>query len=76
MWFAVPIWSTVGPCYVAITMKYLDVYYIEQNSLFVYNKIMEYEITIYATENGTEPFSEWLNSLKDFDTQALIFQRL
>ena len=37
---------------------------------------MEYEIKIYATENGNEPFCEWLDSLKDFDTQALIFQRL
>ncbi len=37
---------------------------------------MEYEITIYATENGSEPFREWLDSLKDFDTQALVFQRL
>ncbi len=37
---------------------------------------MEYEIKIYATENGDEPFREWLDSLKDFDTQALIFQRL
>lgn len=37
---------------------------------------MEYEINIYATENGNEPFREWLNSLKDSDTQALIFQRL
>ena len=37
---------------------------------------MEYEIKIYASENGNEPFSEWLDSLKDFDTQALIFQKL
>jgi putative addiction module killer protein len=37
---------------------------------------MEYEIKIYATENGSEPFREWLDSLKDFDTQALVFQRL
>jgi putative addiction module killer protein len=37
---------------------------------------MEYEITIYATENGQEPFREWLDSLKDFDTQALVLQRL
>jgi putative addiction module killer protein len=37
---------------------------------------MEYEITIYATENGSEPFREWLDSLKDFDTQALVLQRL
>jgi putative addiction module killer protein len=37
---------------------------------------MEYEIKIYATENGREPFREWLDCLKDFDTQALILQRL
>jgi hypothetical protein len=51
------------------------VYYIKQNYLIVYNKD-KYEIKIYATENGNEPFREWLDSLKDFDTQALIFQRL
>ncbi len=53
-----------------------NVYHIEQNSLIVYNENMEYEIKIYATENGTEPFREWLDCLKDFDTQAFIFQRL
>lgn len=37
---------------------------------------MEYELKIYATANGKEPFNEWLNGLRDFDTQALIFQRL
>lgn len=37
---------------------------------------MEYEIKIYATENGKEPFREWLDSLKDVDTRALVFQRL
>jgi len=37
---------------------------------------MEYAIQVYATENGKEPFKEWLESLKNFDTQALIFQRL
>lgn len=37
---------------------------------------MEYELQIYTTENGKEPFSEWLKSLKSLDTQALIFQRL
>lgn len=37
---------------------------------------MEYEIKIYATEKGNEPFREWLDSLKDVDVQALIFQRL
>lgn len=38
---------------------------------------MEYEIKIYATEEGKEePFRDWLDSLKDVDTQALIFQRL
>ena len=37
---------------------------------------MEYEIKIYSTEDGKEPFREWLESLKDINTQALIFQRL
>jgi putative addiction module killer protein len=37
---------------------------------------MEYEIKIYATEEGKEPFRDWLNSLKDIDTQAFVFQRL
>ena len=37
---------------------------------------MEYAITIYAAEDGKEPFREWLESLKDSDTQALVFQRL
>lgn len=54
----------------------VDVYDIEQNSPSMYNKIMEYEITIYSTEEGKEPFRDWLDSLKDVDTQALIFQRL
>ncbi len=37
---------------------------------------MEYELKIYSTEKGKEPFNEWLNRLKDSDTQALVFQRL
>ncbi len=37
---------------------------------------MEYEIRIYSNEEGKEPFRDWLDSLKDVDTQALIFQRL
>ena len=37
---------------------------------------MEFDIKIYATENGEEPFKIWLDSLKDCDTQALILQRL
>src|SRR5262245_42774243 len=37
---------------------------------------MEYELKIYATEQGKEPFNVWFNSLKDYDTQALVFQRL
>ena len=37
---------------------------------------MEYEIKIYATEEGKEPFRERLDNLKDVDTRALIFQRL
>ena len=37
---------------------------------------MVYEITIYANENEIEPFVDWLDGLKDVDTQALIFQCL
>lgn len=37
---------------------------------------MEYELKVYATEKGKEPFEEWLNSLKNCDTRALVFQRL
>lgn len=37
---------------------------------------MDYELQIYATKNGKEPFKEWLNKLKDSETQALVFQRL
>lgn len=37
---------------------------------------MEYAIKIYATDDGKEPFREWLDSLKDSDTQAVVFQRL
>lgn len=37
---------------------------------------MEYEIKIYSTASGKEPFREWIDSLKNIDTQALIFQRL
>lgn len=37
---------------------------------------MEYELKIYATESGKEPFREWLNSIKDYDTQAIVFQRM
>jgi len=36
----------------------------------------QYTLEIYATENGNEPFNDWLNALKNLDTQALIFQRL
>ncbi len=42
----------------------------------VYNKDMDYRIEIYKTEDGTEPFVEWLNALKDMDTRTLIVQRL
>jgi len=36
----------------------------------------EYRVQIYSTASGKEPFSEWLSSLKDKDSQSLIFQRL
>lgn len=47
--------------------------------MIIYNKdIMEseYKVQLYATTNGKEPISEWLRSLKDKNSQALIFQRL
>lgn len=37
---------------------------------------MAYEIQIYSTSEGKEPFHDWLKSLKDIDTQSLVFQRL
>ncbi|MGZ3732602.1 MAG: type II toxin-antitoxin system RelE/ParE family toxin, partial [Parachlamydiaceae bacterium] len=36
----------------------------------------EYDIEIYATEQGKEPFSEWLASLKDKKTKASLLMRL
>lgn len=36
----------------------------------------EYQLLIYKTDTGKEPFNDWLKSLKNKDTQALIFQRL
>jgi len=36
----------------------------------------EYTVQVYATANGKEPFNEWLKSVKDRDSQSLIFQRL
>jgi putative addiction module killer protein len=36
----------------------------------------DYTIQIYSTESGKEPFKEWLDSLRNNDTRALILQRL
>ena len=36
----------------------------------------EYAIQIFKTAKGKEPFNDWLTTLKDRDSQALIFQRL
>ena len=37
---------------------------------------MEYKVEFYKAESGMEPFIDWLESLKDMDTRALILQRL
>jgi len=44
----------------------------------MYNKDMteEFDIEIYATEQGSEPFNEWLNSLRDKKTKATLFMRI
>ena len=34
------------------------------------------EIVVYQTENGREPFNDWLNDLKDEKTTARILARL
>lgn len=49
---------------------------LEQLYTIVYNRVIEYRIEFYRTEAGNEPFTDWLASLKDIDTKALIFQRL
>ena len=36
----------------------------------------EYDIEVYATENGKEPFNDWLESLKEKKTRAVIFMRI
>ena len=36
----------------------------------------EYEIEVYSTYEGKEPFSEWIGSLKDGKTKAALFMRL
>jgi putative addiction module killer protein len=35
-----------------------------------------FDIQIYATEDGFEPFKDWIDSLKNLETRALIFQRI
>ena len=34
------------------------------------------EIRVYQTSSGREPFNEWLNSIRDIETQARIRARL
>jgi len=34
------------------------------------------ELKIYLTSEGKSPFEEWLNSIKDHKTQAIIDNRL
>ena len=34
------------------------------------------QVVVYQTENGKEPFNEWLDSLKDTKTVARIISRL
>ncbi len=36
----------------------------------------EYDIEIYSTENGKEPFSDWLESIKDKKTKVSLLLRL
>jgi len=36
----------------------------------------EYEIEIYFTKDEKEPFSEWLDSLRDKKTKASVFMRI
>jgi len=37
---------------------------------------MDFDIQIYATDHGKEPFNEWIKSLKNIDAKAHVFQRL
>jgi putative addiction module killer protein len=50
----------------------------DKMSLIKYNVIMtqEYDIEIYATEEGIEPFNEWLQSFKDKKTKVTILMRI
>ena len=36
----------------------------------------EYDIEVYSTENGKEPFNEWLASLKDKKIKTTLFMRI
>lgn len=36
----------------------------------------EYDIEIYATEQGKEPFNEWLASFKDKKTKVTLLMRI
>ncbi len=47
-------------------------------SLIKYNMFMtqDYDIEVYATEQGKEPFNEWLGSLKDKKTKMPLLMRI
>lgn len=36
----------------------------------------EYEIRIYANADGTEPFKEWLDSLRENKTKLIVLRRM
>ena len=36
----------------------------------------EYDIEVYATEQGKEPFNDWLESLRDKKTKVTLFMRI
>lgn len=36
----------------------------------------EYDIEVYATEQGKEPFNEWLKSIRDKKTKATLLLRI
>lgn len=38
--------------------------------------MIEYEIEVYSTGSGKEPFTQWLDSIKDGKTKAAILLRI
>jgi putative addiction module killer protein len=53
---------------------------VDKLSCISYNHDMndrtEYDIEIYATETGEEPFNEWLDSIKDKVTKRTVYLRV